>query len=322
MNNLISIIVPVYKVEKYLDKCIESIISQTYPNLEIILVDDGSPDKCGEICDFWKSKDNRIKVIHKENGGLSDARNAGIDMAEGDYLAFVDSDDWIENTMYEEMLNEAIKNEADLVMCCVEKVSQSGVIKQDIGHNRCYSRQKALYELVKDDKVNNFAVNKLYRRCLFNELRFPKGRIFEDVLFTYKIFERVNRVVHINKNFYHYLRHENSILGEWPLNIEVEFAIAQQERFENMIYSHPELGKLLITKYMNFFWSLKRKFISKDSSECIKNENRIILEIYPFFRRNIVIIKKYMNLGIVKILNYIIFLRLPCFYRKIYKLIK
>ena len=107
-NEKISVVIPVYKVEKYLKKCIDSVRNQTYENLEIILVDDGSPDNCGKMCDDLAKEDTRIKVIHKTNGGLSDARNAGIDMAEGDYLAFVDSDDWIENTMYEEMLNEKI----------------------------------------------------------------------------------------------------------------------------------------------------------------------------------------------------------------------
>ena len=107
--DLISVIVPVYKVEPYLDKCVRSIVEQTYQNLEIILVDDGSPDNCGAICDAWAEKDSRIKVIHKENGGLSDARNAGMDVATGQWIAFVDSDDWIAEEMYESLLNAAKK---------------------------------------------------------------------------------------------------------------------------------------------------------------------------------------------------------------------
>ena len=116
MNNnpKISVIVPVYKVEKYLDKCVESIVNQTYKNLEIILVDDGSPDNCPAMCDEWAEKDERIRVIHKENGGLADARNAGMDIATGDYIGFVDSDDWIEPNMYEVLLKNALKYDADI----------------------------------------------------------------------------------------------------------------------------------------------------------------------------------------------------------------
>ena len=117
MDEKVSIIVPVYNVEKYLDKCIESIVNQTYRNIEIILVDDGSPDKCPEICNEWAKKDDRIKVIHKENGGLSSARNAALEIAQGDYITFVDSDDWIENDMIQSMLTCAAKNDADIVCC-------------------------------------------------------------------------------------------------------------------------------------------------------------------------------------------------------------
>ena len=116
-NVKISIIVPVYKVEKYLDKCVNSIVGQTYKNLEIILVDDGSPDNCPAMCDEWAQKDSRIKVIHKKNGGLSSARNAGLDACTGDYIGFVDSDDWIEPDMYEYLLNIGMKNNADVSRC-------------------------------------------------------------------------------------------------------------------------------------------------------------------------------------------------------------
>ena len=119
MNNnpKISVIVPVYKVEKYLDRCVESIVNQTYKNLEIILVDDGSPDNCPVMCDEWAEKDERIRVIHKENGGLADARNAGMNIATGDYIGFVDSDDWIEPNMYEVLLKNALKYDADISRC-------------------------------------------------------------------------------------------------------------------------------------------------------------------------------------------------------------
>ena len=123
---MISVIVPIYNVEKYVNKCVGSIVNQTYTNLEIILVDDGSPDRCPEICDEWAKKDSRIKVIHKKNGGLSDARNAGMKIASGDYIAFVDSDDWIAPEMYERLLM-AIKNDnSDIAACAVKMVWEDG----------------------------------------------------------------------------------------------------------------------------------------------------------------------------------------------------
>ncbi|MBR1540013.1 MAG: glycosyltransferase [Clostridia bacterium] len=127
-EELISIIVPVYKVEKYLDKCINSIVSQTYKNLEVILVDDGSPDSCGKMCDEWTQKDTRIKVIHKENGGLSDARNFGLDCAKGKYIQFVDSDDYIEKDMIEFLYKNLKENNADISICSNYMVDEENVI--------------------------------------------------------------------------------------------------------------------------------------------------------------------------------------------------
>ena len=124
MNPLISVIVPVYKAEKYLDKCVQSIVNQTYKNLEIILVDDGSPDNCPEMCDEWAKKDSRIKVIHKENGGVSSARNAGLDNSFGDYIGFVDSDDFIENDFYECLYDNLVENGADISFCTFKTLDE------------------------------------------------------------------------------------------------------------------------------------------------------------------------------------------------------
>ena len=126
LNPLISVVVPIYNVDKYLDRCVESIIKQTYTNLEIILVDDGSSDNSPQICDNWNVKDKRIKVIHKENGGLSDARNVGLSFATGEIISFIDSDDWIEHEMFEKMLNRKKKDNSDIVSCGVKWVKEDG----------------------------------------------------------------------------------------------------------------------------------------------------------------------------------------------------
>ena len=166
MGELISVIIPIYNVEAYLDECIASVIAQTYSNLEIILVDDGSPDNCPQMCDEWAAKDSRIRVIHKENGGLSDARNAGIDIATGEYIAFVDSDDWIEPEMYEIML-AALKNEnADICACNIlscfpERRNAWGCEEYTVGGSA-----EILSLLYRDTAYPVSALNKLYHRKL------------------------------------------------------------------------------------------------------------------------------------------------------------
>lgn len=183
-------IVPVYKVEEYLQRCVESIVNQTYPYLEIILVDDGSPDSCGAICDALAREDSRIRVIHKENGGLSDARNAGIEIARGEYLGFVDSDDWIEPKMYELLLEMAISENVKLV--CSGRYDYSahtGEKKQGL----CPAKREVISgeELVKRiftwQNIDSAAWDKLYHRSLFREIRYPKGKINEDIPTTYRI---------------------------------------------------------------------------------------------------------------------------------------
>ena len=186
-NPKISVIVPVYKVEKYLDRCVESIVNQTYKNLEIILVDDGSPDNCPAICDAWANKDERIKVIHKENGGVSSARNRGIDAATGDYIGFVDSDDWIEPDMYELLADNAKKYDADISRCGyfvdwpdhIAQVGNGGILLYEDIERRC--------EMLRSYHLVSALWNKIYRRELFEEERLDESlRITEDWQINYR----------------------------------------------------------------------------------------------------------------------------------------
>lgn len=322
MSELISVIVPVYKVEQYLDKCVESILAQTYKNLEIILVDDGSPDRCGEMCEDWAKKDPRIKVVHKENGGLSDARNAGLDVATGDYIGFVDSDDWIDPEMYGTMYKAMGEYGADLAICCVEKVRKDGIFRQELGGTLVYSKQKVLYELICDEKVNSFAWNKLYRRELFQDLRYPKGRTFEDTLFTYKIFERVTRVVHVDHAFYHYLRREDSILGTWPVAVEIEFCLTQQERYLVLGETHPELKPAMMEAYMKQFWMMRGNFLKPDCENADQCGRKIKGEMAPFLWEKDRRRQGLAELSWVKKMSTFCFLHAPMLYRKIYQLLK
>lgn len=219
MNDLISVIVPVYKVEQYLNDCICSLVNQSYKNLEIILVNDGSPDNCPIMCDNWAKKDNRIKVIHKKNGGLSSARNAGLDVANGDYFTFVDSDDWISPSMYEDMLKIFKKNDVDVVAgkinCYFEK---TGIIKPFMENSDNYKItqdiiiNKEKYQKLTLSKVLESASwNKLYKASLFRNLRFKENRYYEDYLYIYNISKRMEHIYYIAKPYYYYRIRDNSI---------------------------------------------------------------------------------------------------------------
>lgn len=217
---VISVIVPVYKVEKNLAKCIDSILAQTYTNLEIILVDDGSPDRCPEICDYYAKKDLRIKVIHKQNGGLSSARNAGLDQCTGDYISFIDSDDYIAPKMYEKLMFLIQQTKADLSICGYTYVDDIGtpVYVEGIQNSlkACVlNRNQALHKLYGADGVYYVtAVNKLYSRALFDCLRFEEGRIHEDEFIVHHIFDRCKLIAVTGESLYYYVQREASIMHQ------------------------------------------------------------------------------------------------------------
>ena len=211
---LISVIVPVYKVEQYLPKCIESILAQTYRNLEILLVDDGSPDTCGVICDAYAAKDGRIKVIHKENGGLSSARNAGMDIARGEYFGFVDSDDWIEPEMYETLLAGILKYNARVAYggrYDVDGATGEKTIGLCPQKEECISGLEMLDRVFIWDNCDSAAWDKLYHRSLFEEIRYPIGLINEDIAIFYRLMERTDKAAWCPRPLYNYLHRENSI---------------------------------------------------------------------------------------------------------------
>lgn len=225
MEPLLSIIVPIYNVEQYLERCIESIINQTYKNLEIILVDDGSKDNSGTIADTYASKDNRIKVIHKENGGLSDARNHGLDQAKGKYIIFIDSDDFIDSSMCEILFATAEKYSSDIVSC-------NYYIFQDENHISVHSMsiqedEKVFsgidilkYYLIKTEPFDlNIVCNKIFKADLFNskdsQIRFPEGRVQEDNFTTFRLFAKSDVVTTINQPLYYYLQRADSIMANF-----------------------------------------------------------------------------------------------------------
>lgn len=213
MHDLVSVIVPVYKVEPYLRKCVDSILSQTYQNLEIILVDDGSPDACGAICDKYAKQDNRITVIHKPNGGLSDARNAGLDVMTGDYVAFVDSDDWIMPRMYETLLQMLKQFQADMAFGAVaDDLEQDGkVTTVKVSNYGDEPFSESAVEAMRRYFHGSWAAwDKLYKADLFRDIRYPVGEINEDEAIVLQLLSKCTRVCYTNEVFYHYMRRPSS----------------------------------------------------------------------------------------------------------------
>ena len=217
MNNLISIIVPVYNVERYINTCINSIINQSYRNIEILLINDGSKDLSGEICDKWAKKDSRIKVFHKENGGLSDARNFGINKCNGEYLIFIDSDDFINKDMVKKLLKLSQENEADIVQCEFLKFKNENEIKESNDKNKVqvFKNIEAIENHYKEELKISTVVSwsKLYKKYLFNDIRFPKGKLHEDEFTTYKLLYKANKVLYTNEKLYYYRETPNSIMN-------------------------------------------------------------------------------------------------------------
>jgi glycosyltransferase involved in cell wall biosynthesis len=211
---LVSVIVPIYNVEIYLEKCINSIINQTYKNLEIILVDDGSPDNCGKICDEYVLKDKRIKVIHKPNGGLSDARNAGLDMAKGEYIGFVDSDDYIAEEMYKELVDIALKDGADIVACAQYILNNKGVRVSQA--NIADLTIDEIRYLILMDRYSNCVPDKLYKANLFRDLRFCVGVYSEDLFIMPSLFFAAKKAVLTKKPYYYYnCTNQSSIMSSF-----------------------------------------------------------------------------------------------------------
>lgn len=218
---LISVIVPVYNVEKYIEQCVDSVLNQTYKNLEIILIDDGSTDRSGEVCDEYKEKDDRVVVVHKQNGGLSSARNRGLEIMSGDIVSFVDSDDWIDARMYEDMVGFMIKNDVDIVYCCANKFDHKSIISKEFGYypDKSLVDCDEVVEKILCDEISGHVWNKLYNKTCWENLTFPKDRLYEDLSISFRPFLNTNKKIgFLNAPYYNYRINYNGIsLSKNPL---------------------------------------------------------------------------------------------------------
>lgn len=251
---LISIIIPVYNIEKYLDKCMESVVGQSYSHIEIILVDDGSTDGSGELCDEWGKRDKRIRVYHKKNGGASRARNLGLREAKGEFIGFVDGDDYIAEDMYSSLMN-AMEEGVDLVCCSTEiffpaKMRKPVEVYGQVEYPVCFSNQEAIRELLLVQKLCFSSCDKLYRRELFYGVRFPEGKTCEDYPVSYEVVKKSRRVVNIGKVKYFYRYRENST-SKKPFRLSrMRYVLFTRDILQDVIKHYPKERKCAEALYI------------------------------------------------------------------------
>lgn len=310
-NEVISVVIPVYKVEDYLQRCVNSVIRQTYSNIEIILVDDGSPDKCGMICDEFALYDSRIRVIHKENGGLSSARNAGIDVATGKYISFVDSDDWISEDMLMYMHTLAKKNESQITSVSYALVTSENDSYDKSEKVRVMNRDEALQyflEVGMKSRVSDYPVCiKLFERSLFDNIRFPIGVLYEDYTTNIQLLKKCTTYVKSTKICYFYFQGGASIVRS-PYKKQDDQLISQCMKVCDYVSDESYIikklaGEKLARSYFSLLTKIgiygfhetvsaeNQKMIGKELTTCVRKEfKRLIKSDMPVSRKLILLI--------------------------------
>lgn len=274
-QHLISVIVPVYKVEEYLTKCIDSIIVQTYSKLEIILVDDGSPDNSGKMCDDYTLKDSRVKVIHKKNGGLADARNAAINIASGEWFVFIDSDDYVEPDYVENLYNLTQKYGCKIACSrfryFFEKIEDNINKNESSEFECCYNKWDALRRLFLQQNINTGGPTKIYHRSLFaSGIRYPFGLIYEDLPTTYLLLLQCDKIAYSSKKTYNYLMRSNSIEGTKFHRRKSESAVkiiqSIQNHFEDLQPILPAVKSRLFSLAMHVLMAMPKDYNGEDKN--------------------------------------------------------
>lgn len=321
-NEWISIIVPVYNMEQYLERCVNSIRCQTYKKLEIILVDDGSTDASSSMCDLYAMQDSRIKVVHKKNGGLSDARNAGLAIATGAYIGYVDSDDWIEPQMYERMYKACVNHNAQVAICRYARVYQDHTILGGSDHVTVFDKEDLLRVYIGEDDryiVYNSVWSKLFARQVVEGQTFPVGQNSEDIMYTTKAFCKITKGVYLDSCLYYYvLDRKGSIMNERDTQRMFRDEIPFWREHISYIKEHAsvQLGEMaayyfyrrLLSYYLKLSSDKKTKNDAKHLVEMMKKEKRQIRAAYA---------KAYGGRGDVVRMN--LFLCSPWLYRTVNK---
>ena len=291
---LISIIIPVYNVEKYLDRCIKSVFNQTYQETEIILVDDGSTDRSGELCDFYSESSRKVRVIHKENGGLSSARNAGIKVSTGSIICFIDSDDWVDSRFLELLYRVMINSHADAAGCGFTKTCEECDLEHiiDSPHvefdKKIYSRDRAMDCLI-GDRIKQVVWNKIYRRELISKIPFEEGRFHEDVFWSYQVFAGIQTYVEISYTGYYYFQRNDSIMGEsYSLKRldAVEAKCRRQEFLEANMPQHARAAKINLWFTCIYHGQQALKQLDKKDVQTVMEYLHRMMKLYPLGKQD------------------------------------
>jgi len=307
-NPFISVIIPVYKVELYLRKCVDSVLAQTYTNLEIILIDDGSPDNCGKICDEYAEKDKRIRTIHKENGGLSSARNAALDIMKGEYVVFVDSDDWVLPRYIENMYENLISYNADLsisgVFIYYEHNGKKVFPYKMRGKNGICFKEQSIDALMYQNEFLPSAWAKLYKSCLFNDIRFPIGKLFEDSSIMYKIFYKCNKISYSDDKNYCYVQRKGSITHKPSKKLANDVLHVLCEMLEWIKENVPACEKSTISRFVGLSLHIYSNLLA-DKSE-YKDEIKHIEDKVKEYRRQVIFNKEVkLKIRLACVLSYL-----------------
>lgn len=280
----ISVIVPVYNVDSSLRKCVSSIIRQDYSNLEIILIDDGSTDESGLICDSLAEQDIRIKVIHKKNGGLSSARNDGLKIATGEYIQFIDSDDWIQEEMLTNLCDTLDNTDADLAVCGI--IITDGINNEPLQwfeENQVFTTQDALDQLIYNKKLTSHAWNKLYKYEVIKDVPFPEGKLYEDIRMMHFVFEKCRKVAVVKERYYYYYQRSNSITMLPKLKNKIAFVEAFEVRYMALKDKYPQYREtLLIQIAMSFALTIVQN--QYNQTEYYENQEDI-LRMFEFIKQ-------------------------------------
>lgn len=316
MGEIISVVVPVYNVEKYLNRCVNSILNQTYNNLEIILVDDGSTDNSGKICDSYKS-DSRVQVIHKSNGGLSSARNAALPYITGNYVTFIDSDDWIDPNMIRIMYNNAINNHAEIsvVGYYMAPEDDEDIYSYFGSDTTCtvMTRKEALATYLLHDGLGVTVWGKLWKKNLWDTVKCPEGKLHEDQYTTYKLLDQANRIVFDKHPLYYYFQRSTSIGHSKFSNKTYDLYYGIREEYQYIVGKYPDLKNAM--EIASCIWEIAFINIMIRSNA---EEPNVIKNVQKHVRSSIKLLISSKHLNKVRKMQYLLFAINETLYKKMY----
>ncbi|CUQ42747.1 putative glycosyltransferase EpsJ [Clostridium paraputrificum] len=297
----ISVIVPIYNVEEYLDECIKSIVNQSYKNLEIILVNDGSKDRSLFICNKYQCEDERIRIISKENGGLSDARNAGLSVATGDYISFIDGDDYLELDMYKFLVDKIQKYNADIAICGLYRSEEDYRDKMTRKVELTFNSEQALATMFKETYFNTSACDKLFKRELFSSIKFPVGKIYEDLFTIYKVIDSASCIVYNSDPKYFYRITDGSITNCKFSEKNLDFLQATEEILCFLQEYYPNIiptMKNRLTRYSTSFLRLIIKSNYENNSVILRLQKNIKSNLYSYIKSDYKLASKLFAIGV------------------------